>query len=334
MDVEVVEIDDEHAWHEWYGPTLAVQLEAWPDDPHLDEANLRTLHRNNEYEDRIHLLARAGDDVVGTAEVGLSRRDNLNVADLAVSVHPAHRGHGYGRTLLEAAEGVAAQQDRTVLLASTFGRLATTDSPSARFAHAAGFLVARHEVRRELTLPLEPGRLDKLRSDNAPFASDYELVNWWSSCPDHLIAGRVRLAETLSADEPRGELAVESQVWDVERMRDWERSRAELGRVMSCVGAIERRSSELVAVTEIGMPLSGEDLALQFTTVVASEHRGHRLGILTKIANLQQVATREGGPRRVTTWNAESNRDMVRVNAELGFEIIGHALNWQKVLSR
>jgi GNAT superfamily N-acetyltransferase len=335
MSIEVIEIGDDRAWHEWYGPDLAVESDAWPDEPHLSEEALRVLHRSNEYVDRVHLVARTDDDaVVGSAEVSLSLRDNVAVAEFAISVDPHHRGRGHGRALLDAAEQLAAERGRTVFICNTFGRHATIDSRDGRFARAAGFHVARHEVRRELTLPLVPARLDQLEADSAPSAANYDLVSWWNACPDHLLAGRARLAQTLSDDEPRGELAVESQVWDEQRVRVWEASRAELGRELVCVGAIERRTSQLVAVTEIGLPLPGEDLAYQFVTVVAPEHRGHRLGILTKIANLRQLAAREGGPRRICTWNAESNREMIRVNAELGFVVIGHGINWQKVHSR
>ena len=82
------------------------------------------------------------------------------------------------------------------------------------------------------------------------------------------------------------------------------------------------------------MAKPGEDLAFQFMTVVAPEHRGHRLGILIKIANLQQVHQHEQPPRRICTWNGETNAEMVRVNEELGFVVAGHASNWQKSLAR
>jgi GNAT superfamily N-acetyltransferase len=335
MTIELVDTSDGHAWHEWYEPVLAVELEAWPDDPVLGEEALRALHRGNEYVDHVHLVARAGDGgVVGSASVELSLQDNAHVASIEVNVGPQHRGRGHGRALLEATEQLAAERGRTVLIANTFGVAATVESRPARFAHAAGYRVARHEVRRDLALPLEPGFLDRLHAANAPAAMDYEFVGWWNRCPDDLIAGLARLSGTLSADEPRGDLDVESQVWDEARVRQWETTRAELGRELSSVGAVERRSNAFVAVTEIGMPPQGQDLARQFMTVVAPEHRGHRLGILTKIANLRQVESREIGIRRICTWNAEANREMVRVNAELGFEIAGRGFNWQKSLPR
>jgi GNAT superfamily N-acetyltransferase len=180
---------------------------------------------------------------------------------------------------------------------------------------------------------LRPGHIETLQAANAHAASDYEIVSWWGSCPEHLLSGRVRLAETISADEPRGDLATERQVWDERRVRNWEESVAQMGRELSCAGAIERRSGELVAVTEIGMPMPGEDLAFQFTTVVAPEHRGHRLGILIKIANLHLAVVHELAPGRICTWNGETNQEMVRVNEELGFLITGHAVNWQKTLT-
>ena len=97
-------------------------------------------------------------------------------------------------------------------------------------------------------------------------------------------------------------------------------------------GAISEVTGELVAFTELGLPRPGDDVAIQFATVVAREHRGHRLGIFVKLANLKLVADQAAKPARITTWNGESNEHMIRVNEAFGFEIIGTAFNWQKAL--
>lgn len=71
---------------------------------------------------------------------------------------------------------------------------------------------------------------------------------------------------------------------------------------------------------------------MQFATVVAREHRGHRLGILVKLANLKLIDGHASAAKRIFTWNAESNVHMIRVNEELGFEVAGKAFNWQKTI--
>ena len=54
-------------------------------------------------------------------------------------------------------------------------------------------------------------------------------------------------------------------------------------------------------------------------TFVLREHRGHRLGLVTKLRNLRQVVARHPDRKAVHTWNAESNAPMIAVNEVMGF---------------
>jgi len=55
---------------------------------------------------------------------------------------------------------------------------------------------------------------------------------------------------------------------------------------------------------------------------VARPHRGHRLGLLTKAAMLDWLASAEPGLQRLVTWNAASNKHMVAINEALGYELL------------
>lgn len=330
----VVEVDpaDGPVFHSWYEAVQDVWADAWPGDPAwAGEDETRELLMDRAENERILFIGRTtSGEVAGAAEVRLPIKENLGVAHLEVSVRPGFRGVGVGRALLEAAQACATEHGRSVFLGDTYGRRASLESRDARFARAAGFTHARTEVRRELRLPLRTSRVEELERANASAGRDYELVSWWHSCPDDLVGGRARLAWTLTADEPHGDLEIEAVQFDVDRIRRWEKILETVGRELVCTGAVHKASGELAAVTEIGLPRPGEDLAMQFATVVAREHRGHRLGILVKLANLKLIDGHETRPARICTWNAESNDQMIRVNEELGFEAVGMAYNWQK----
>ncbi len=60
-----------------------------------------------------------------------------------------------------------------------------------------------------------------------------------------------------------------------------------------------------------------------------SAHRGHRLGLLVKVAMLDLVAEAAPEVGRITTDNAGSNEYMIAINARLGFEITGVTRNWE-----
>jgi hypothetical protein len=58
-------------------------------------------------------------------------------------------------------------------------------------------------------------------------------------------------------------------------------------------------------------------------------HRGHRLGLLLKVAMLDLLAEREPQLRWVVTANADSNSHMIAINAALGFRFLDSRSSWQ-----
>ena len=84
--------------------------------------------------------------------------------------------------------------------------------------------------------------------------------------------------------------------------------------------------TELSVPPQVGRAVSQED------TIVLKDHRGHRLGMLMKLANLQYLEEAAPGHPSVTTFNAEENRHMLDVNEAIGFVPVGYEGSWKKVL--
>jgi hypothetical protein len=55
------------------------------------------------------------------------------------------------------------------------------------------------------------------------------------------------------------------------------------------------------------------------TLSVAPEHRGHRLGTLIKVANLEFARAQRSELRAIGTCNADSNSHMVAINEAMEF---------------
>jgi len=66
----------------------------------------------------------------------------------------------------------------------------------------------------------------------------------------------------------------------------------------------------------------------QMNTVVIRKHRGHRLGLLAKIALMELLATAEPQLERISTWNAESNQHMIAINEAMGYTVFGPPTMW------
>jgi hypothetical protein len=62
---------------------------------------------------------------------------------------------------------------------------------------------------------------------------------------------------------------------------------------------------------------------------VLGPHRGHRLGLLLKVANLLRLHEREPRIDRIITWNATSNSHMLDINRAMGFELLDEWNTWQ-----
>jgi len=90
-------------------------------------------------------------------------------------------------------------------------------------------------------------------------------------------------------------------------------------------------SGNLAGFTQLSVPAELERPVWQEDTLVLREHRGHRLGMLLKIANLQHLARLHPGHPSVITFNAEENRHMLDVNDAIGFTPMGYEGAWKRV---
>ena len=93
-------------------------------------------------------------------------------------------------------------------------------------------------------------------------------------------------------------------------------------------GGPPTRKRELAALTQLCTDDGTPGWAFQQITAVAKEHRGHRLGLLVKAANLQQLTGDDPGARRILTGNAGANKYMIAINEMLGFRVSDQYREW------
>ena len=297
----------------------------------LDEVlhQLRGEQRSARY---AHFVAVEDDVDVAYGTVRLPLRDNLSNATVSISVLPSRRSQGIGTAFATEILAFIRKEGRTSAV-WTVGSPLNEESRGCAFSRALGATNVLSRLRRELDLTV----VDKRELENLVNAkiderdSDYEIVTWIDRAPDHLVEGVARLVGRMSTDTPRGDLSWESEVWDVSRWREKEADAFHSGRGRVAAGAVDR-SGDLVAFTDIGVWKQEPSVAEQWNTIVDPDHRGHRLGLAVKFANLRHLSLEIPETLRLETWNANENARMIAINELLGFQIVERVDEFQLTL--
>ena len=339
MDMHIEQVDprDPDAFAAWFAVAEQVQQQVRPGEPawlpHEIRASALSALEPDRDRDRWLLAARDGDQVVGAARVDLPLRDNLHLAEVELYTSPPEQCRGVARALLAELERRCRASGRTTLLGYSDEVPVAGGSPMSRGAGAAlGFTVGQSEVRRDIDLPLNPDRVAALEAESRSYATDFDVVTWGQSVPEPLLADLAHLHQRMSTDIPLGELDITEESFDGPRVRRHERLALAMDRSLFAAGAIHRPSGRMVAYTDMAVPRAAARRAYQWNTIVLAEHRGHRLGTLIKLAALQELSAAYPQAQFITTWNAEENRAMIRVNDALGARVNGGSMAWQKRL--
>ena len=328
MHIEQLDLSDVAGIRACYAAWVAAQRVDEPEEPLMGERIFRawfTVGFSGEPREVWLVPGRAQGPVAGWYRLEFPDLENLDRANLHLLVHPDERRHGLGRALLRHAAGRAAAHGRTVL--SGGARNGTAGEPFARRVGAELGLVDIERLLEPGTL--EDGRLARLREEAERHAAGYELVTWTGLVPEELIEQMAALYAALS-DAPH-DPDVEPEKWDAQRVRERVNGlREHFGAREYSVAARHVATGELAALTQVSVDPPDPGWGVQLITAVTAAHRGHRLGLLVKVAMLEWLATAEPQLERITTWNAEDNTYMIAVNEALGYTVFGApATSWR-----
>jgi GNAT superfamily N-acetyltransferase len=250
-------------------------------------------------------------------------RENRHSAHINLVVAPGQRRRGIGTALLRHAVMRAAGQGRKQLVCDT-----KEGSAGEAFAVAAGASRGVTEVRRVLDLAdLPAGRLDALRDRAEAASGGYSVVTWLGRCPEEYLAGLAAVINAM-ADAPRNP-DEEPERLDAERVRDGEVLDVIQKRRCYTVAAVCDQTGEMAGVTRIVVDPPRPDWGHQQLTAVVRAHRGHRLGLLVKVAMMDWLAEAEPRLAHIVTGNSATNSHMIGINEELGYRVVDRWPSWQ-----
>ena len=306
-----------------------IAAESWQvDTPHLPAWSFGSFSGKwgqgyDSYPRQCWLASDASGVAVGCYLLTLPEPENPTLATVILTVRPGRRRAGTGTDLLAHCAGQARAAGRTRLTG-----YAWDGSPGAAFAAAAGARGGITDVSRTLEVDEAlPARLTSLREGALRYAAGYSLLTWLGATPEEYLADVARVHAAM-ADAPRDE-GVEPSVWDVDRVRRFDATAAAHGVVFYSAAARDFKSGEFAALTQICTDPGAPGWGIQQVTAVRPEHRGHRLGLLVKIAMLELLASEVPDVRRFITGNAGSNGHMISINEQLGFAVVGCLRSWE-----
>ncbi|WP_217183754.1 GNAT family N-acetyltransferase [Streptomyces sp. AC495_CC817] len=294
---------------------------------------------------QVGFVARLDGEIAGMVTIAYAQEDGAQTAEIDLLVPEEHWGRGIEEALLAHAEADAVARGRSILQTWTlhrpeeaermlvprtgWGRVPAT-ALSGLFT-TAGYELEQVERNSELDLrgDDEPLR-EALRRAEAVAGADYRVRSWTLPTPPELRDGFAAILARLSTDAPSGDMDFVAEQWDAERVVRREERITEGGQLMSVVAVEHVPTGDLVAYNELVIAAERTGVTHQFGTLVARDHRGHRLGTIVKCANLLRWRELVPSSATVSTFNAEENRPMLDINEAIGFVPVSYAGAWQK----
>jgi GNAT superfamily N-acetyltransferase len=325
MHIERADLADSDTIRGCFEVFLAAQHLDEPDGPWFTERPFRgwlTVGWGGDPREVWMVRSSAEGPVAGWYKLELPDLENLDQADLTLVVHPAQRRQGLGRALLKHAAARAAANGRSVLNGG-----ARHGTSGVAFARAAGAEPGLVDVQRVMDVrALGDDQLARLREEAERASAGYSLMSWTGPVPEELLEQAAVLFASLN-DAPH-DPHVAPEAWDAQRVRERVNDlRPHYGLRTYSVAARDDASGNLAALTGVAVDPADPGWGHQMLTGVTPEHRGHRLGLLVKIAMVEWLRSAEPTLERIQTWNAESNRYMIAVNEALGYTILGQPAN-------
>lgn len=263
-------------------------------------------YQDQTYDPHRVFVARVEGRIVGRGVYNWSAEPGASIAWLNVEVLPAFRGHGIGTALADHVEALAAVDDRRssqVYATHTtidggerlpsptgFGDLPMAD-PGVRFLLGRGYRLEQVERTSVLDLPVAPETLAGMERDaQARAGGDYRLTGWEGATPDRWVDELARLYNRMSVDAPQAGMDTVEETWDADRVRATDARYAASGYTILTTAVEHMPIGRLAGFTVLMVPTDRSRPAAQQETLVVAEHRGHRLGVLLKVANLERLA--------------------------------------------
>ncbi len=327
------DVHDEAQLREWYDVWRAGQPHRPPDlIPSWESARVPLATRRSDFDVTLFGVRDSG-TLVGVALLNLPMDDNRTVAYADLMTHADHRLRGVGTALLAELERRVLAAGRERLLTEVFVPAGDEGARTGdqAFAESRGYALANREGMKAVHLDEAESLWPALEAEVEAARGDYRVVTWRDVCPEEHVESFGQALSRVMSLIPQGELDLEDREWTVERVRAAEKHRIEIGLATVETVAVAPDGT-VVGLTGVRANLADPRVARIGVTMVLPEHRGHRLGLATKLASHRALREQVPGCHLVVTSNSEVNTHMNAINEALGYEQLETLVEYHKHL--
>ncbi len=273
-----------------------------------------------------------GDRMVGELLVTGSLVDNLRSVRVWIWVTPSHQRRGIGTRLAAYADERMRALGRSIAQAQARigpGR----DNGNLRFAPVPAMRWPTPRSSAGSRSPPTSTLLARLAAEAAPHHPDYRIRAVVGPVPADLADSYVALKNRLAVEMPQGDLETEAGRETAAELAEEDRDLTSAGRTRVAAYALDS-SGTVVGYAVCVATNEHHEHVDQWGTLVDPAHRGHRLGMAVKCAQLTTLSEHFPHKRFLETTNAETNTHMVAINEALGFEVAQVYGDFQKRLAQ
>jgi GNAT superfamily N-acetyltransferase len=328
LEIRAVDSGDEGQLRQWYDVWRAAQPHRRADlIPSWEAAGRPLSSPPPGFELQLHGAFEA-DTLVGVSLANLPLDDNPTVVYADVMTHPEHRRRGVGTRILAELERRAREAGRERVLTEVFVA-SGEDGGGSSFAAARGYAEANREGVKAMDLAAATSGWPSLETEVAGALGDYRVVTWRDRCPDEYVESFGAALSRVMSLIPQGDLDLEDRDWTVERVRAAEQRRVDIG-LATFESVALAPDDTVVGLTGVRVSTLDPVRAHIGVTMVLPEHRGHRLGLATKLASHRVLREQIPGCHLVVTSNAEVNTHMNAINEAMGYRQLETLVEYHK----
>ena len=297
---------------------------------------------------QIGFIAEREGSVLGAVKLMIANEEDVSAVEFDLMIDPEHWGEGAEEALLAVVEEEARNRGLQTIQSWTLHR---PDTPGPRLTPPTGHGAIPADDRqtvfmRENAFTLEQVERNSVFDLRGSFeiveqkladavraaGEDYRLLTWTAPTPEEHLDGFAEVLARMSTDAPAGGLVIDEQHWDAARVQRRDARQKAQGLTVSVACAQHVPTGTIAAYNELVIA-EPDGATQQYGTLVLKDHRGHRLGMIVKCANLLRWRGLMPDSPRVSTFNAEENRHMLDINEAIGFVPASYAGAWKKVLT-